>query len=116
MIKILDSENADLNLTSLVTVLTHTPSTSGPTLCKALIKFGDGAKNLDGTGGVTTDTGGPETDYTDAANDDYTLIAGAPGVGTGLWLKNDIGAYANRAAAAAGGVNGPFVSFNKGFE
>lgn len=47
----LDTENADRNLTSLVTVLTHTPSTSLPLRCQALVNLGDGTKNLDGTGG-----------------------------------------------------------------
>lgn len=57
----LDSENADRNLTSLVTVLTHTPDASVPTLCQGLIFLGDGTKNLDGTGGefeVTVTVGG----------------------------------------------------------
>lgn len=35
------------------------------------------------TGEVTTDTGGPSTDYTDAANKDLSLIAGAPGKDAG---------------------------------
>ena len=52
---------------------------------------------------ITTDTGGQETDYTDATNDDYTLIAAAPAVSTGAWDKADIGAYANRAATSSGG-------------
>ena len=47
----LDTENADRNLTSLVTVLTHTPSASKATLCQGLVMFGDGTKDLDGTGG-----------------------------------------------------------------
>ena len=47
----LDTENADRNLTSLVTVLTHTPSASLPLRCQALVNLGDGTKNLDGTGG-----------------------------------------------------------------
>lgn len=47
----LDSENADRNLTSLTTVLTHTPNASEATLCQALVELGDGTKNLDGTGG-----------------------------------------------------------------
>jgi hypothetical protein len=47
----LDTENADRNLTSLITVLTHTPSALLPFRCQALVKLGDGAKNLDGTGG-----------------------------------------------------------------
>lgn len=35
-------------------------------------------------GEVTTDAGGPETDYTDEAADDLSLISGAPGVDTGM--------------------------------
>ncbi len=45
-IALLDSEHADLDLTSTVTVLTHTPSASSPMLCQGLIMFGDGAKDL----------------------------------------------------------------------
>ena len=47
----LDSENADRDLTSLVTVLTHTPSAAEHRQCQAFVAFGDGAKDLDGTGG-----------------------------------------------------------------
>ena len=36
------------------------------------------------SGEVTTDTGGPETDYTNAGSDDLSLIAAAPGVDAGL--------------------------------
>jgi hypothetical protein len=38
----LDTENADRDLTSLVTVLTHTPSATENTLCQGYIKLGDG--------------------------------------------------------------------------
>ena len=48
----LDSENADLDLTSLVTVLTHTPDASNPMLCQAYIELGYAPKTLDGTGGL----------------------------------------------------------------
>lgn len=51
MITQLDIENADRDLTSTVTVLTHTPSTSGPVLCQASIELGDLIKKLDGSGG-----------------------------------------------------------------
>jgi hypothetical protein len=47
----LDTENADRNLTAIVTVLTHTPSASVPTICQGLVLLGDGTKNLDGSGG-----------------------------------------------------------------
>ncbi len=48
----LDTENADRDLTSIVTVLTDTPNASRPVLCQGIIYFGDGTKNLDGTGGL----------------------------------------------------------------
>lgn len=52
MIIQLDIENADRDLTSLVTVLTDTPSASDPMMCQGLVMLGDGAKDLDGTGGT----------------------------------------------------------------
>lgn len=42
---------------------------------------------------VTTDTGGHETDYEDAASDDYRLITSAPGADIGALSHNAIGAY-----------------------
>jgi len=47
----LDTENADRDLTSQVTVLTDTPDASNNLICQAYIAFGDGTKDLDGTGG-----------------------------------------------------------------
>ena len=47
----IDTENADRDITSLITVLTATPDASNPMLCQGYVAFGDGAKNLDGTGG-----------------------------------------------------------------
>jgi hypothetical protein len=41
---------------------------------------------------VTTDTGGPETDYVNAASGDFNLISGAPGRGTSSMPYRDIGA------------------------
>ena len=52
MILQLDSENADYDLTSLQTVLTHTPDAERPRRCQVHVALGDGAKNLDGTGGL----------------------------------------------------------------
>ena len=52
MIKLLDSENSDYDLTSLTTVLTHTPSVASPMRCQVLLKIGDGSKDLDGSGGA----------------------------------------------------------------
>jgi len=51
MATVLDTETADYDLTSLVTVLTHTPSTTQALKCMVAIKFGVGGKNLDGAGG-----------------------------------------------------------------
>ena len=51
-VTLLDSENADRDITSLITVLTDTPDASSPTLCQGIIYLGDGVKDLDGTGGV----------------------------------------------------------------
>ena len=51
MITQLDTENADRDITSYVTCLTHTPDASNPVLCQAIVYLGDGTKDLDGTGG-----------------------------------------------------------------
>ncbi len=50
-LEILETDNADLNLTSQVTVLSSTPDAANARLCKAAVNFGDGVKDLDGTGG-----------------------------------------------------------------
>lgn len=52
---------------------------------------------------VTTDTGGAETDFTNAGSNDYTLISAAPAKGTGLQPYTDIGALQRQEAAAGGG-------------
>lgn len=54
-------------------------------------------------GDVTTDTGGVETDYTDATNGNFRLISSAPGRGVGMTAYTDIGAY-QRAEQGAGGA------------
>lgn len=47
-----DTENADRDIkTALITVLTNTPDVNNATICQAYVKLGDGAKDLDGTGG-----------------------------------------------------------------
>ena len=48
----LDSENADRDLTSIVTVLTATPSPTDDIWCVGYLALGDGTKDLDGTGGL----------------------------------------------------------------
>jgi len=50
----LDTENADRDLSSEVAVLTHTPDASNARRVMAVIKLGDGTKDLDGTGGNFT--------------------------------------------------------------
>lgn len=52
MLKQLDTENADVDLTGYITVLTDTPDTANPVECQALVLLGDGVKDLDGTGGT----------------------------------------------------------------
>lgn len=54
-------------------------------------------------GAVTTDTGGPETDYVDAASDNYNLIASSPAVNAGLPLNAAIGAL-QRDQSGGGGA------------
>jgi len=51
-VTLLDTETADRDLTSLVTVLTDTPDATNAMLCQGLIVFGDGTKDLDGSGGT----------------------------------------------------------------
>ncbi len=48
----LDTENADRNITSSITVLTHTPDADIATWCQGFVLLGDGNKDLDGTGGI----------------------------------------------------------------
>ena len=51
MINELKKENDQRNLTSTITVLTHTPSTTRAVQCQGLILFGDQVDDLDGSGG-----------------------------------------------------------------
>jgi len=85
----LDTENADRNLTSQVTVLTHTPSATLSMQCQGLIYFGDGSKNLSGrssTFEITVTVGGqtiqPNPQYvfvdTSARSAIYTPIFPVP--------------------------------------
>jgi len=66
----LDTENANFDLTSQETVLTHIPSATLPMACRGLILFGDGTDNLDGSGGdfeatvTLTSPGGSPVEYT----------------------------------------------------
>jgi hypothetical protein len=53
-------------------------------------------------GAITTDTGGAETDYTDAANGDFRLIDGAPGARAGI-AGQTCGAWEQVAVSGGGG-------------
>jgi len=48
----LTMENGDYDLTSAATVLSHIPDALNPVPCMVIAFLGDGAKNLDGTGGT----------------------------------------------------------------
>lgn len=52
---------------------------------------------------VTTDTGGPETDYVDASAKDFRLIAASPAANTGIPAYSSIGAFQFTNSASAGG-------------
>lgn len=54
-------------------------------------------------GAVTTDTGGAETDFTDAGAGNFRLISAAPGKATALPAYKDIGAYQREEPAGGGG-------------
>jgi len=54
MISQLDTETADLDVTSEIVALTHTPDASNPRMCYGAVYLGDGIKDLDGTGGNFT--------------------------------------------------------------
>jgi len=83
-LRTLDTETADRDLTTSVTVLTHTV-TSGPTWCTADIRLGDGAKNLDGTGGTF------EVKVVVAGN---TVHGGAIGVVQGTDVRSSLPTFA----------------------
>ena len=53
-------------------------------------------------GHVTTDTGGPETDYTDNSTNNFSLISAAPAKGAGLPAYLDIGAMQRQETAGGG--------------
>ena len=53
---------------------------------------------------VTTDTGGDETDYVNAAGGDYNLISASPGKATNTWKYADMGAFQRQEATGGGGA------------
>ena len=57
---------------------------------------------------ITTDTGGPETDYTNAGGLDFRLVAGSPGAGAGI-NGVDCGAIQTPAVAAGAGLSRVFT-------
>lgn len=60
-------------------------------------------------GEVTTDTGGPETDYVDAAAGNFRLISTSPAVGVALTPYMSMGAYQLAAGGGGGGVIVPVI-------
>lgn len=55
---------------------------------------------------ITTDTGGPETDYENAGAGNFNLISGAPGRRAGLFPFNDVGALQHEDAGGGAGGGG----------
>ena len=81
MIEQLDTENADRDIkTAYIACLTHTPSTVEAMQCQAALHLGDGAKDLDGTGGtfkIKVNIGSQEShelSYTVTAGDTRTVL------------------------------------------
>ena len=56
-------------------------------------------------GDVTTDTGGPSTDYVDSGSNDYRLIAASPATSAAQPASASIGALQRDQAAASGGAS-----------
>lgn len=66
------------------------------------INGGTNYVNATNYGAVTTDTGGPETDYVNSGGNDYNLIAGSPAVSVALPLYSSMGAL--QRSQTGGGV------------
>jgi hypothetical protein len=84
MIEQLDTENADRDIkTAYIVCLTHTPSTVEAMHCQGVLFLGDGAKDLDGTGGAfkTRVTIGSQ----ESVEKTHTLTA----ANTQAWIKTD---------------------------
>lgn len=64
--------------------------------------YGTAGKQRD----ATTDTGGPETDFTNYSGADFSLIAGSPGISAGLGYLIDIGANGTPVVTGGGGMIG----------
>jgi hypothetical protein len=53
---------------------------------------------------TTTDTGGPESDYVNAASGDYNLVSTSPAVGSSYPKYADFGAYPLQNTGGGGGA------------
>ncbi len=60
-------------------------------------------------GAVTTDGGGPETDYVDYAAGNFRLLATSPAIGVGMPAYMDIGMYQRQASAGSSGGSYTFI-------
>jgi hypothetical protein len=58
---------------------------------------------------ITTDTGGPETDYTDTSADDFTLVSGSPAKAAGVIPFTDCGGLQRAEGAGGGGASAAIV-------
>ena len=56
---------------------------------------------------VTADTGGDETDYVNAAANDYNLISASPGKATNTWKYADMGAFQRQESVGGGTIFNP---------
>lgn len=127
----IDTETGSRDLFATAVVLTHTPSATLPKRCQVVINMGDGANNLDGTGGdflVTITIGGqtwdggahPQTigtavraqlqttDFSVPANDEVVVTVKSPNAAdTAVAVTAHLFAIANLPAAidaVSGGV------------
>jgi hypothetical protein len=88
----------DLNASSVGAFLSNNrlrDNTSGP------INLGTDWATATSYGHVTTDTGGPETDYQDNASNDYRLIGASPAKGAGLPAYASVGALQPQSSSSA---------------
>ena len=106
-----DNHFTDMSTAGFLSLQDGTSQNPG---CFISNRFRDNIINIDGWDDwaaatsfnhITTDTGGPETDYIDISTDQYTLIAGAPGAGAATIRNRDIGALQRAYNSAKGRIS-----------